>query len=87
MARIGVIKGDDLGVLLMAEELAVGFQDVLVVTEDLGQAPHPLSMKAGHLDNPLAHDRLVERRHHGIALKHVVDFGHFLYDLKNGRQR
>ena len=87
VARIGVVKRDNVRVIIMPEELAVGGQDILVVTEDVGQAPYPLSVALSHLDNPLLHRLGVEAWHLHVALGHVIDFGHNGSVLKNGTQR
>ena len=39
-----VVEGDDIGVVVVLQELTVDAQDLLVIDEDVVNLPHPLSM-------------------------------------------
>ena len=51
-AAITVVKRDDVGEVVMVEKFAISLEDVLIITEDIGQTPHYPIMATSHLNQP-----------------------------------
>ena len=74
-SRGGVVERDDVGIVVVSQELDVGLEDILVVTEQVGESSHLPAMYARHRFDPCRQFLQVElRRIH--ALCQNCDFGH-----------
>lgn len=51
-SRGGVVERDDVGIVVMAQELDVGLEDIGVVTEQVSESPRLPAMCARHCLNP-----------------------------------
>ena len=58
----GIIKGDDVGIVVVLEELAIDSKDLLIVAEDIGEVAYGIAvLSCGTLD-PLLDFLKVESR-------------------------
>ena len=58
----GIIKSNDVGVVVVLEELAIDRKDLLVVAEDIMEFAHGKTILRSHGTNPTLDLRNVERR-------------------------
>jgi hypothetical protein len=62
----GVIKGDDIGEIVVLEKLLVDRKDLLIVAEDIVEFAHRETMIRSYRANPTLHLREVDRWHGNI---------------------
>ena len=55
----GIIKGDDIRIIVMLQELTVHSQNLLVVAEDVIQLAHRVTILRSHRTNPTLYLRVV----------------------------
>ena len=58
-----VIKRDNVGIVIMVEETAIGVEDIFIVTKNIGQPPYPFSMCTCYRLNPFFEFELIKWRH------------------------
>ena len=63
LIALGIIEGDDVGVIGMSEELAIAVENTLVVDELVTNFAQPLAMELGNLANPYADVTATNSRH------------------------
>ncbi len=62
---LGVVEGDDVGVVVVLQELAVDLEDTLVVAEDVAHVAHLLAIGGGYGAYPCGGLALLDGWHHG----------------------
>lgn len=62
---LGIVEGDDVGVVVVLQELAVDLEDALVVAEDVAHVAHLLAIGGGYGAYPCSGLALLDGWHHG----------------------
>ena len=57
-----VVEGDDIGVIIVLQELAIYFENLLIVAEDVSKVANRAPMILRNLRNPLIYSRLINLR-------------------------
>ena len=60
---VGVVEGDDVGVVVVAEILAVHLENLLVVAEEIAYLSHSSAVRGCNLPDPSAHVASAYGRH------------------------
>ena len=63
LIALGIIKSDDVGVIVVSKELAIAIENTLVVDELVANFAQPLAMELGNLANPGADVTSANSRH------------------------
>jgi len=63
---LGVVEGDDVGVIVMLQVLAVYFQYLLIGAKDIGHFAHLLAVGGGYLFHPFGGFSLLDWRHRDV---------------------
>ena len=63
LIALGIIEGDDVGVIVVSKELAIAIENTLVVDELVANFAQPLAMELGNLANPCADVTATNSRH------------------------
>ena len=60
---LAIVEGDDVGVLVVVEVLAVHFEYFLIVAEDISHLSHPFAVARCHAAHPRRHVAAANGRH------------------------
>ena len=63
----GIIKGDDVGIVVVLKELAIDSKDLLVVAEDIVEVAYRVAVLGCGALNPLLNFADVNGRHGGVV--------------------
>ena len=63
LVAFGIIKGNDVGVIVVSQELAIASENTLVIDEFVADRTQSLAMKLGDLTNPGADVTAADGRH------------------------
>ena len=63
LITLGIIEGDDVGVIVVSKELAIAVENTLIVDELVANFAQPLAMELGNLANPGADVTSTNSRH------------------------
>ena len=63
----GIIKGDDVGIVVVLKELAIDSKDLLVVAEDIVEVAYRVTVLGCGALNPLLDSADVNGRHGGVV--------------------
>ena len=63
----GIIKGDDVGIVVVLKELAIDSENLLVIAEDIGEVAYRVAVLGCSALNPLLDFAEVNGRHGGVV--------------------